>query len=333
VFSFARANNNVRIKTVTGAAKRFLEQHQHDFAVLDVELNNMLGAVENAKRTEGRLFVEMMKSLVVGDAYFEARGHSPRSFELLRAACVKAKELGELEAAHHLITKMGNTYREFYGNLDKALEAYQEALGLAQRLGNRHREAIMLSLMGVVHFQKHEDASKAYTYLEKARYLAGICGEDLTINRVLQNMSFVAGATGDHEKALTFCLEAVEAAYSFKSNSLVQKVEVDHNLFFSLLNLGVAERHLDQLESSLKTYMRALAVAQEHNNQVWMAYALQEIGETHHQVANQQLAQENYDKALELYWRNNAATDIESLTELMRKQGYQLRESYFPRQG
>ena len=154
VFSFAKANNNLRKLTAVKAGKSLLDKRQHDFDVLDAEINNVLGAVETAKKTDTRLFVDMMRQLVVGNAYYHARGHSPRSFEMLKVAVQKAKELEDLEAAHHLVAKLGNIYREFYGDLDKALEAFEEALELARKLGDYHREAVILSLIGVVKFEQ-----------------------------------------------------------------------------------------------------------------------------------------------------------------------------------
>ena len=134
-YSFARANNHFRLSSAQRACQVFLKKHQHDFNVLDAEITNLLGATEAAR--DGKhdvLFVEMMRELVVGNAYYAARGHSPRSFELLKTASDKAKELGDLEAAHYLIARIGDSYRELYGDLDRALGAFEEALEIARSL-------------------------------------------------------------------------------------------------------------------------------------------------------------------------------------------------------
>jgi tetratricopeptide (TPR) repeat protein len=189
VFSFARANNNLRAATAMRAGKLFLDKHQHGFDVLDAEINNILGAVEVAKKTNPELFVEMMRGLVVGNAYYAARGHSPRSFELLKVAVEKAKAVGDLEAAHYLVARMGDTYRELYGELDKALEAFEQALELARNVNDYHREAVTLSLVGIVRFS--QEAKDADEYLEQAYKLSKSKHDDLGLQKSSRNLSRV----------------------------------------------------------------------------------------------------------------------------------------------
>jgi DNA-binding SARP family transcriptional activator/energy-coupling factor transporter ATP-binding protein EcfA2 len=325
VFSFARANSSLRAITVMRACKLFLDRHQHDFNVLDAEINNVLGAVDVAKQSDSRLFIDMMHALVVGDAYFAARGHSPRSFELLRVAIAKAKEQGELETAHYFITKLGNIYREFYGDFSRALAAFQEALELARQLGNHHRAAIMLSLIGVVRFQ--QGASDVDEYLEEAYQLAKKHQDDLALSHVLQNKSYVFCRRKDYSRTKELCTESVKVAHRLRSNASVNQSQVDQELFFSLFNLGIAERELGHLAEALDTYRQALEIAKARNNELWTAYARQGIGMLYHISDTRDLAQENYDRALELYWRNDASTDIKNLIGIMEKEGYKVREN------
>jgi DNA-binding SARP family transcriptional activator len=314
VFSFARANNNLRPSTAMRAGKRFLDKHKHHFDVLDADINNMLGAVEVAKKTDTRLFVEMMRSLVVGNAYYHARGHSPRSFELLKVAVEKAKELVDLEAAHYLVARMGDTYRELYGNLDKALEAFEEALELAQTLNNSEREAIMLGLVGIVKFKLEKQDAKGF--LEKGYNLAKTLRLDAARSRILQHLGYVACYDQDWEAARAYNLEAVELVQDSS------QAEQRRNLFFSFLNLGEAEMKLGNLGAALSTRQRALALVENQGNSLLRAYALEGLGEIYHELGNRLLAQAHFQQALELFYQNNALEDMEMLIEDMKKEGY-----------
>jgi DNA-binding SARP family transcriptional activator len=317
-YSFARTNNHFRLSTAQRACQVFLKKHQHDFKVLDAEIANLLGATEAARDgKKDELFVELIRGLVVGNAYYAARGHSPRSFELLKAASNKAKELADVEAAHYLVSRLGDTYHELYGELEEALTAFQEALELARDLNNTERQAIMLGLIGIVKFKQGQKDAKSL--LEEGYFLAKALQLDVTRSRILQHLGYVACYEQDWEAARRYNLEAVDLV---KDSS---QPEQRRNLFFSLLNLGEAELNLGRLEAALSARQQALAVAQEQGNVLLKAYALEGIGEVQHGLENRQLAQENFQQALELFYQNHALTDMEDCLEFMKREGYFVR--------
>jgi tetratricopeptide (TPR) repeat protein len=134
VFSFTRANTNLREMTVTRACQTFLAKNADQFSMLDSELSNLLGAAERARNNAPDIFLAIMQDLTLGHAYYAARGHSPRSFALHQEVAKLAQDKHS-ELAHQFLSKLGNSYRELYGNLDKALECYQQALSLVHKLG------------------------------------------------------------------------------------------------------------------------------------------------------------------------------------------------------
>jgi DNA-binding SARP family transcriptional activator len=320
-YSFARANNHFRLSMAQRACQGFLKKHQHDFNVLDAEITNLLGAAETARDGKNdELFVEMMCELVVGNAYYAARGHSPRSFELLKVAIDKAKELGDLEAAHYLIARKGDTYRELYGDLDRALEAFEEALELARALNNIEREAIMLGLIGIVSFRHGSEC--ANSFLDQAYELAKSQQLNEVLSQILLHKGYVAGYNKNWKATRELSKESVQIAQLLKGDPSANQFEVIRHLFFSLLNLGEAEKMLGNFTEAMNTRQEALHLAQTESNLRWIAYALEGIGEVHHELGNRPLAQENFQHALELFYQNNALTDMEVRIELMKKEGY-----------
>ena len=320
-YSFVAVNSNLRPRTVVRALRDYLQEHQHDFATLDAEIVNLIGAAQHAQSVEDdEALVEMMERLVVGDAYFTARGHTPRSLALLEVAAEAAVKEELLRTAQHLATKLGNSYRELLGDTDRALSAYQKALDLARKEGDRHQEVVLLSLLGIVHFERGDKV--ADSNLEEAHRLAKNYGDDLGLSHVLQHRGFVAGHRENWQETKTFSEEAVEAALRLQGDSTISKLEVDYHLFFALLNLGEAERMLQNLDQSLDLRRRALGMAEAHNNEIWMAYARREMGEVFHAMNERYLAEEEFVKALVLLQKNNVAPDVQELLLLMSEKGY-----------
>lgn len=320
-YSFARANNHFRKTTVLRACHEFLAQYHHTFDLLDADLDNLLGAAEYFKRTQQDSdLLTMMKHLVVGDAYYTARGHSSRSLALLESAADTASQLADWELAHHLVTKLGNAYRELIGNLDKTLQAYQAAYDYAARCNNTHRQAISLSLIGITRFQQGQD--DADDFLRRASQLAEASKDDLARLHVLQNQGTVLGFRSDWVGAEELLAEAVGIAERLLEGYLGDPAEVTFKLFFALLNLGEAKRKLGAFEPALQLRERALALATAQNNQLWMAYSHHELGEMFHDIGKRQQAQRHYQQALDLYEQNHAYADLEQLRQLLEAEGY-----------
>ncbi len=321
VFSFTKANClHLRGSTAVRACKNFLENHQHNFAIIDAEIGNILGAMQATAQNNKALFIEMMCLLVMEDSYYKARGHSSHSLKLLKKAISESRQLNKLEIAHYLATKLGDAYRELEGNFDLAFEYYQEALQLAQQLGDHHREAILLSMIGITRFhQKHDDSS---LYLKDAYQLAKSYNDNLAVCHVLQHQSHLAYFTSNWQEMLELTSKAVRIAKELSKDPSIKSAEITKRLFFALLNLGEAEYKTGNFDKALTTRHQALELSKEQDNHLWMAYAWHEIGEMYHGVDKRTLAQENYDKALKLYKQNHALVDIEKLTEFMYSEGY-----------
>jgi DNA-binding SARP family transcriptional activator len=320
-YSFAKANNHFRLSTAQRACQVFLKKHQQDFNVLDAEITNLLGATEATRNGDNdELFVELMRLLVVGNSYYTARGHNPRSLELLKASVAIAKQLNNLETAHYLATKLGDVYREFYNETAKAMQAYESALELARNLHDHHREASLLSLIGITRFSQGE--TDASDYLDQAYALAKSKGDDLALSQILQHKSYLAGVSGTHQMALQLAHETIEVAKRLKNDAKVDKARAQDMLFFGILNSGVAEQRLGYSVNAKKHFDQALQVALESNNKVWTAYTLQELGEMYHYMNERELAQRHYNDALALYQQNNAKSDVEALVEFMRTENY-----------
>ncbi len=316
-YSYARTmflNKGLEYLAVVQACRDYAAAHSNDLDALDVEQSNILEAAEAATQSKrDDLFVDIIRSLTVDGSYFAARGHTALSLNLLKAAIDVSKTKGELETAHFLLSRLGNAYADFFGDYVNALNAYEEALELARTLGNPHREAILLTVVGKMHFQQSK--SDADDYYEQAEAIARNENDDFALSFVLHHRGyqFINKPEPDYERGRELSDEAARIA---------AKLDQADIQFWSLINRGSAEHELGQLDMALATHREAFELAGHQHNYDWMAGALRSIGEDYHLIGNRREAQQAFDEALVLWRRVRAKAMVGDLIQHMEAQNY-----------
>ncbi len=330
IYSFARANKYLRDQTIVRASITLLNEHKTSYDLLDAELNNLLSAAEIAKHNNPYQFIEIMKGLVVGEAYFVARGHTQQSIQLLEDAVNVAEGLELIEDAHYLTSRLGDGHRETFGNISQALKHYQTALKFAKQQQNRHRECIILSLVGLMKFLI-SPKSDFKTDLDSAYKLSKSQKDDLALSHVLQNLSYVAGTQDDLTSAKEACLESVGVAKRLlnpKKNPNQQNTRfAEERLFFSLINLAEAERELLNYSEAQRAIDEAMSLSLEKENKFWKAYVYESLAECLHAQKKREEAQINFTIALKFYEDLGAITDHKILYDFLTQNGYTITTS------
>ncbi len=290
-------------------------------ARLDVEMPEILSAMQRAHaRDDATVLVTLMRELAVDGPYYKARGHTSRSLELMAAAVAAAKAQNDLMTAHLLLSKVGNTHMLHRGDHAAALAAYQEALELAEGLGDHHRQAIVLSVIAQTRFEQAADDSAAY--LDRAYRLAREHDDILALNHVLQHQAFHAGAKGDWEACRRLFAEALEVLEDPRGVESERGSDRAYQLFMTLLNLGEPELMLGNHDRALELRRRALDMAEAHDNRLWKAYAVHELGEVYHGMNDRAEAQRLFGQALALWAENNVKRKADQLRAFMAEEGY-----------
>ncbi len=306
-YSFSRHNTTLRARSVLKACRAFVAENSRAFELLSAEMPNLIGALETARDlNQKEELVEIMACLVVGDAYFSARGHSPRSLKLLEVALGWAKELGMLERAHYLAGRLGDAYRNLYHQYDKALEAYTEAVRLARFIRNPSREAIVTSLCAIT---RHYLGQSSEDDFERARQLAHQSDDSLVLGIILQHRSHVAWSAKNWQAMEVFSSEAIKLAQKLGRERKVDPAEIDDNLFHAVLNMGEARHKQGFFSDALGLRQQALDIAVSRDNRLWQAYALHELGEMHAEARDLEAARTYFLQASELYRENNASAE------------------------
>ena len=316
--SFARQTTSLRPRTVLYACRDLVHTHPKNFDLLDAEIANIIGALsplgDAQEVEEQRLVLSVIAKLVIGDAYFAARGHTPRSLKLLEVAAGWAEAHGEMVWAHHFVTKLGDAYRVQYHQFEKALTSYQEGARLAQLTGDKAREAILTSLCGIA--QHHLERSSDEMF-KRAYYLAREANDGDAVGQVLQHRGFIATFYENWSLVESLNLEAIRVARTLINEVNADRARADDLLYFSLLNLGEAKRKLGNFGEAVTIRKEALAIAKTYENQLWQAYALHELGEMYLGAYQHEMARTYLQSALELYKANNAAARVKEIQTLL----------------
>jgi hypothetical protein len=93
------------------AIARYVAENSRDFATLELDQANVLGAADAARIQDRSLFLAIMADLAQG-GYFDARGHTQRHLSLLDEviALTAEPDQADEELRHYLLSKRGNAY-------------------------------------------------------------------------------------------------------------------------------------------------------------------------------------------------------------------------------
>lgn len=183
----------------------------------------------------------------------------------------------------------GNLYYVLGDNLN-ALDSYQKALVLSQKMANKQLESSLLSNIGNIHADLKE-YNKALTnyraYLSTAQSLNNRQDEI----KALSNIAIVYNDTENFEEGVSYLEKALALA----------KLE-ENNLFIAAItnNLALAYKKLGQNEKALAHYQEAADLSQQIGNKYIEASALNSIGKINVLLNNYGMAETNARQALAL---------------------------------
>ncbi|MBZ0309581.1 MAG: tetratricopeptide repeat protein [Anaerolineae bacterium] len=319
-YSYARTmflNKGLSHQNIISACRDYTAAHKDDLDALEIEQSNILEAAEAASQSS-RVdpFLDIMRLLTIDGSYFAARGHTALSLNLLKDAIHMARQRGDLETAHYLLSKIGNAYADFIGDYDSALKFYQEALELARKLNNPRREAILSTVIGKMRF--NQNASDSDDYYEQAEAIARSTNDDFALSFVFHHRGYqlINKQNPDYEKGRQLSDEAA---------NLAAKLGLTDIRFWSLLNRGSCEHELGQFEQALATHQEAFELARNQNNHYWMAGVLRSIGEDHDRMENHDQAQQAFNESLSLWRHVKAKTQIADLIDYLSERNYTIK--------
>ncbi|MEG3967226.1 tetratricopeptide repeat protein [Microcoleus sp. T2B6] len=221
------------------------------------------------------------------------------------------------------------------GDLQKALETYQQVLEIRRKIGDRPGEGEVLHKIGVVYHylnQYHQAVEFYQKALEVRRNLGNRTGEAAT----LHNLGDVYRLLGEYQPALEVLQQALAIRQEFNDltgvgNTLNHLGAVYQEMgdyyraleFYqkaltisreerdragegrALTNLGIIYGNLGQYVRALEFYQQALAIFEILNNPTYKAHILDRTGSTYSELGQYSQALNLYQQALATYQATN----------------------------
>jgi CHAT domain-containing protein/Tfp pilus assembly protein PilF len=184
------------------------------------------------------------------------------------------------------------------GQYQQALEAYEAAQSIRQKIGNKANEASLLNSLGLVYYQLG-DFEQAQSYYNTALSLIKDSENkaDFSIQGLLyNNLGLMAGQQQDFEQAITNYNQALSAWKQLPETYLPKK----QGTVGSLNNRGFAYAELQQFESALTDYQQALVITEEIGDRTKQASALNNIGFLYLKQNNLEKAEQFCQQALQI---------------------------------
>ena len=282
----------------------YVEQYRNDFATLELDQDNVLGAAEAARAQDHTTFLAIMDALVRG-GYFDARGHTQRHLHLLDEAIsltAEAHEEKDTERRHYFLGKRGNA-SVAEGDFAHAIEFYEAALNCAP---NAARQVVVQAVIGKTHALagNHDAATRCFTIAtqiaEAHNDIDGLCG-------VLMQQSHAAAEAKDFEAEQELARRGVQ---------LSTEHGLTHYTGYFYLNLGSAEFEMG-IRKALESHEQAYEHALRTDNEALLAIANSALAMDYLGLEEVELASKHLAEALRLVEKTGHTKKAASLRRLI----------------
>lgn len=339
---------------------RFVETHQNDHIQLELEMSNILGALETAHTIHRReelirgvcaladfLYVHGLYSLsrkhltraraaaqVLDDHRYMARilfhlgfveqacGHLVQA----EAFLLEGLELARLERCEEQICKflfsLGGV-QDKRGNLTQAEVYFFEGLALARKLDLREQICYILTALGVSS-GKRGDEDRAEKYFKEGLAIARQLEHQERIATLLLDLGRVEQERGNYSRAEKYYQECMEVARHF-----------GYEMVYAVAHLYLGQTLLKQgrFFQSRRCLQKALTLLRRIGNSFWAVEVLTYLGRLTAIENDEQQAEAYYQEALDIArrfeHRGNLGTLFEALGALETQRGnYTQAENY-----
>lgn len=307
-FSYVQALDKLRAASgalvggdagVNAAIARYVTENSQDFATLELDQANVLGAADAARIQDPPVFLSIMADLAQG-GYFDARGHTQQHMGLLDEAIALTvePEFADEELRHYLLSKRGNTLVA-EGGYDRAITVYEAALACAPSTARR---ITLEAVLGKTHalVEQHDAAARRF---QVATQLAEAHNDIESLCTVLMQQSHAAAQAKDFATERDLALRGVQLSK--------QHGRLDDIGYF-YLNLGSAEYEIG-VHEALARHQDAYNYAVRADNEALLALAHRALGMDYLGLEDVELASSHLEEALRLFEKVGHADEVERL--------------------
>ncbi len=157
------------------------------------------------------------------------------------------------------------------GELDKALECFQQSLELKKQVGNKQDIAIALNNIGLIYHEKGNQ-DRALEYLQQSLELKKQVGNKQDIATALTNIGIIYREKGNLTRALEYFQEYL---------IIVKQIGNKQDIAIALNNIGSVYREKGELDKALECFQQSLELKKQMKNDEKTAVSLLQIGITY----------------------------------------------------
>ncbi len=206
----------------------------------------------------------------------------------------------EIDQRKEAYYRNGGIIDWYKGNLDKALEQFQQSLSILETLDDKQGIAITLNNLGLVYRSKG-NIHEAIDYHKQSLTFIDTSSDDRIHASILNNLGVAYQTQGDHETALD---------YQLRSLAIKEKIGNKQDIALSMINLGVNCRMQGLLNQALEYYQQAQGIFEELGDKKNIALILNNLGDVYHLKGDLNLALEYNQESLFLYEELGLKEDI-----------------------
>lgn len=195
------------------------------------------------------------------------------------------------------------------GQLDEALKNYRQTLKIDREIGNKPGEANDLINLGNIYYSKNQ-LDEALKHYQPA---IGICrkmGKELKESQLLSSLGVIYQAKGQLDEALKYQKEAL---------TIDRKIKNQLGEANTLGNMGVVFQDKGQLDEALNYHQQALILNQVTRNKLGEANDLTNIGNVFRAKGKLNMAREYYKTARSYFERIGAKSSVDMVDRYLAK--------------
>lgn len=188
-----------------------------------------------------------------------------------------------------LYNNLGEAYEMRY-HYDQALQAYYQALQLAEKFNDLEGQAQSLNNLGHA-LDNCGRSLQAIEYYQESLAIKRKIGSRLWESNTLNNLGVAYSNLGNYEQAINLFEEALTTI-----RETIAPVEKS----LTLSNLGTIYSSLGDYQKAISLYEKALAISREANDPIREGNALGNLGNAYFKLGNYQQAIKLYEEVLAL---------------------------------
>jgi predicted ATPase/DNA-binding SARP family transcriptional activator len=291
----ARRHAEYMLAQCEEASPRLLAGDVATFARFDDEYENLRAALRHFGDT-GDVDSEV-RILSATWNYLTVRGHLTELHQLLEGAVARSAGAATETRALARIHCGAAAYRQ--GNLARAKEVTEEALGLFRELADENEIGRCIGTLGNIAVGEG-DLDRAISLYDEAAELARTSGNRSRLAVIVANLGSIAGQRDDLDAS---------AAYAKQAADLQRELGEQDGLAVSLHNLGRAQLSLGSLQDASESLGESLEIARRLGYREVIAYCLSGLAELALAKRESERAAELLGASQDLFRRLGAAVE------------------------